>query len=47
MIFCMLTVAIISEDVGSIGNLVIVFVYGPVCTILPALFTMCEQESLL
>jgi hypothetical protein len=45
MIPCMLTVAIISEDVGSIGSLAIVLVYGLVCTILQIPFTTCEQES--
>jgi hypothetical protein len=47
MIPCMLTVAIISEDVGSIGSLAIVLVYGLVCTILQIPFTTCEQESFL
>lgn len=45
MIPCMLTVAIISEGIGSIGSLTIVLVYGLVCTILQIPFTTCEQES--
>jgi hypothetical protein len=36
-----------SGDVGSIGNLVTVLVYGAVYTILQAPFTPCEQESYL